>query len=212
MDRLIRLCVMAAAVCTLCCACDWKDPIDEDVEGFWRLERFETNADGRMHEVDETVSEAEYAAVERALTAAGFEHYEVSNYARAGFRARHNSSYWLGAQYLGIGPGAHSFNGEVRRWSRQRPEDYIVHPRYESERLSPQDHYNEYVMTGLRCVEGIDCGHVRRQFGEARFESMMREAAKWIASGELRYANDRLSIPIERMLVSDAVIESLFET
>lgn len=58
-----------------------------------------------MHEVDETVSEAEYAAVERALTAAGFEHYEVSNYAREGFRARHNSSYWHGAQYLGIGPG-----------------------------------------------------------------------------------------------------------
>ncbi len=169
-------------------------------------------ADGRMHEVDETVSEAEYAAVERALTAAGFEHYEVSNYARAGFRARHNSSYWHGAQYLGIGPGAHSFNGEVRRWSRQRPEDYIVQPHYESERLSPQDHYNEYVMTGLRCLEGIDCGHVRQQFGEARFESMMREAAKWIASGELRYANDRLSIPTERMLVSDAVIESLFET
>ena len=136
----------------------------------------------------------------------------MSNYAREGFRARHNSSYWHGAQYLGIGPGAHSFNGEVRRWSRQRPEDYIVHPRYESERLSPQDHYNEYVMTGLRCVEGIDCGHVRQQFGEARFESMMREAAKWIASGELRYANDRLSIPTERMLVSDAVIESLFET
>ena len=52
MDRLIRLCVMAAAVCTLCCACDWKDPIDEDVEGFWRLERFETNADGRMHECE----------------------------------------------------------------------------------------------------------------------------------------------------------------
>ena len=169
-------------------------------------------ARGKMREVDEAVSEAEYAAVELALTKAGFEHYEVSNYALKGFRARHNSSYWHGAQYLGIGPGAHSFNGEVRRWSAQRLAEYIAAPRYESERLTPGDRCNEYVMTGLRCVEGIDTAVLRESFGEERFERIMREAEKWIASGDLRYANERLSIPTERMLVSDAVIESLFET
>lgn len=169
-------------------------------------------ARGEMHEVDESVSEAEYAAVERALTEAGFEHYEVSNYAREGFRARHNSSYWHGAQYLGIGPGAHSFNGEERRWSVQRPDDYIVAPQYVGERLTLRDRFNEYVMTGLRCVEGIDTAYLRREFGTERFERVMRESGQWIASGELRYANERLSIPTERMLISDAVIETFFET
>lgn len=169
-------------------------------------------ARGEMREVEEPVSEAEYAMVERALAAAGFEHYEVSNYAREGFRARHNASYWHGAQYLGIGPGAHSFNGDVRRWSAQRPAEYIASPRYESERLSEIDRFNEYVMTRLRCVEGIDTEHLRRRFGGERFERVMRDSEQWIASGGLRYANGRLSIPTECMLVSDAVIESLFET
>lgn len=168
-------------------------------------------AQGRMHEVDEAVSEAEYAMVERELSAAGFEHYEVSNYAREGFRARHNSSYWHGAQYLGIGPGAHSFNGNVRRWSVQRPADYMVLPRYESERLDEREHFNEYVMTRLRCAEGIDTEYMCRRFGAERFERVMRDAGQWIASGELRYVNGRLSIPTECMLVSDAVIESFFE-
>ena len=65
---------------------------------------------------------------------------------------------------------------------------------------------------GLRCAEGIDTEVLRERFGGERFERVMREAEKWIASGELRCANKRLSIPTERMLVSDAVIESLFET
>lgn len=168
-------------------------------------------ARGAMREVDEAVSEAEYAAVESALTQAGFEHYEVSNYAREGFRARHNSSYWHGAQYLGIGPGAHSFNGEVRRWSAQRIGEYVERPRYESERLTAGDRFNEYLMTGLRCAEGIDLGVVRERFGEERAARVLREAGRWIAEGDMRHVNGRLSIPTGRMLVSDAVIESLFE-
>lgn len=168
-------------------------------------------ARGAMHEVDESASEAEYALVERTLMQAGFEHYEVSNYAREGFRARHNSSYWHGAQYLGIGPGAHSFNGDVRRWSAQRVGAYIECPRYESEVLTERDRFNEYMMTGLRCAEGIDVGVLRERFGAERFGRVMREAERWMAEGDLRYENHRLSIPTGRMLVSDAVIESLFE-
>lgn len=77
-----------------------------------RLER------GRFSEVDEQVSEREYLEVHRTLTGAGFEHYEVSNYALPGCRARHNAAYWSGDEYLGIGPAAHSFNGKSRRWGR----------------------------------------------------------------------------------------------
>lgn len=169
-------------------------------------------ARGLMREVDESVSEAEYALVESMLCCAGFEHYEVSNYAREGFRARHNSSYWHGAQYLGIGPGAHSFNGAERRWSSQSPAGYVAARRYESERLTESDLFNEYVMTSLRCAEGMDLGAVRGRFGQERAERVLREAQPWLESGDLRCVNGRLSIPTGRMLISDAVIESFFET
>lgn len=168
-------------------------------------------AEGLMREVDEERSEREYMLVHERLCTAGFEHYEVSNYAREGFRARHNSSYWHGAQYLGLGPGAHSFNGTVRRRCVQQAADYAVRRIYETERLSERDRFNEWVMTRLRCAEGIDMAEAERRFGRERFEALGRGAQRWIASGDLRYENDRLHIPAARFMISDAVIESLFD-
>ena len=81
---------------------------------------------GEMHETEEERSEAEFLQVHKSLTEAGYEHYEVSNYALPGYRSKHNSSYWRGVEYLGIGPGAHSFNSNVRRWCEQDIEEYIA--------------------------------------------------------------------------------------
>ena len=81
---------------------------------------------GEMREVAEECSEREYELIHNTLCGAGFEHYEVSNYAREGFRARHNSSYWRGAQYLGVGAGAHSFDGNERRRCVQELTDYAA--------------------------------------------------------------------------------------
>lgn len=166
---------------------------------------------GEMKEVDEECSEREYAIIEKRLCDAGFEHYEVSNYALKGFRSQHNSSYWSGAEYLGIGPGAHSFNGTERHWSVQSLSDYALKREYESEILTDKERYNEYVMTSLRRCEGVDTQYIKEHFGEQKYSKVISEAQRWIASGDLVLDGSRLKIPTSRFLVSDAVIESFFE-
>lgn len=168
-------------------------------------------ARGEMCEISESQSEIEYAMLHQRLTAAGFEHYEVSNYALEGYRAKHNSSYWQGVEYLGIGAGAHSFNGVERHYSEQSIEEYIGGREYIVEQLTPRDHYNEYVMTALRCKEGIDCRKVVDNFGEKVLRRVKECVAPWIDSGDVVVADGSIKIPSARFMISDAVIESLFE-
>ncbi len=166
---------------------------------------------GEYQPIDDETSEAEYRVVHDMLMAAGYEHYEVSNYARKGCRARHNSAYWQGVAYLGIGPGAHSFSENNRTWCTSTAREYAegaVH--YESETLSAVDHLNEYVMTSLRRIEGIDLGHIERSFGRAHAERIRGAAKMWIESGVVVCDGEQLSIAPEHFLVSDAVIESFF--
>lgn len=167
---------------------------------------------GEFAPVDEAVSEAEYALVHETLTGAGYEHYEVSNFARPGFRARHNAAYWHGVKYLGIGPAAHSFDGRERHWNPSSVDRYIAGEAPEAEILTDRDRFNEYVMTRLRTAEGIDLAEAAARFGPERTARMRREADRWIRSGALRCNGTRMFIPAARMLVSDAVIEELFET
>lgn len=166
---------------------------------------------GQMREVAEECSEQEYLLIEKRLCAAGFEHYEVSNYALKGYRSQHNSSYWSGAEYLGIGAGAHSFNGAERHWSVQSLPEYIVRREYESEILTAKDHYNEYVMTSLRRCEGVDLEHIQNCFGEQRLKELLGIAQRWIVSGDLVVDGHNLRIPTSRFMLSDAVIESFFD-
>jgi oxygen-independent coproporphyrinogen-3 oxidase len=166
---------------------------------------------GEMREVAESISESEYAMIDSRLTAAGYEHYEVSNYALPGFRSRHNSSYWHGAQYLGIGVGAHSFNGDVRHWSQQTVGEYCEKREYEIDELTQRDRLNEYVMTSLRCAEGVDLEYLRSCFGVENHQKVVNGAEKWLLSGDVVIDNGRLRIPVDRFLISDAIIESLFD-
>ena len=166
---------------------------------------------GEYTPIDDEVSEMEYRMVHDALTAAGYEHYEVSNYARKGCRARHNSAYWQGVEYLGIGPGAHSFAGDNRTWCTSSAKEYaegVV--LYESEELTELDHLNEYVMTSLRRIEGIDFGYIAQRFGAEHAERIRAAAAPWIASAVVRCEGERAAIATEQFLISDAVIESFF--
>ncbi len=166
---------------------------------------------GEYQPISEEHSEAEYLAVHRAFTAAGYEHYEVSNYALPGCRAKHNSAYWRGVEYLGLGPGAHSFSGDNRTWCSSTVAQYAEGDfRYEGEMLTAMEHLNEYVMTSLRCMEGIDLEYIATRFGEAQRVRIERAAATWQDDGTLQSKGDRLYIPAAKFLVSDAVIESLF--
>ena len=166
---------------------------------------------GELHEVEEERSEAEFLQVHKALTEAGYEHYEVSNYALPGFRSKHNSSYWRGVEYLGIGPGAHSFNGSMRRWCEQRVEEYVDGVVYGSEVLTDADRFNEYVMTSLRCAEGISLGKVEQDFGSMKRERLEYKATQTEIAELLIRDNGNLRIAPENMLLSDMVIEALME-
>ena len=168
-------------------------------------------ARGEMHETEEERSEAEFLQVHKAFTSAGFEHYEVSNYARDSFRSKHNSSYWQGVEYLGIGPGAHSYNGDIRRWCEQPIEEYIQGIEYGSEILSQRDKLNEYVMTSLRCIEGISLDKVEQLFGVSARENLELKAIKTGIAELLINDNGNLRIAPEKMLLSDMVIEALIE-
>lgn len=168
-------------------------------------------ARGTFAPVAEQVSEQEFLAVHRTLTDAGFEHYEISNFARPGRRAIHNSAYWSGEPYLGIGPAAHSFDGRQRRWAVADIGRYLDGgDRYESERLTERDRYNETVMTALRTIEGLDTEAIGRRFGPQRLEALLEAARPWIAAGDAALRDGRLAIPPERFLLSDAVIGALF--
>lgn len=169
-------------------------------------------AERRLTPVDEAASEEQYLTLHKMLTGAGFEHYEISNFALPGYRARHNSSYWSGEPYLGAGPSAHSFNGTVRRSSACSTAPYLDNvstPVYVSETLTAADRYNEFVMTSLRCAEGIDTGVMRQKFGEQAVADFIAGADRHIGS-LLRVEGERYYIPAEKYLLSDIVISDLF--
>ncbi len=169
-------------------------------------------ARGEFRAVDEEVSESEYEQVRRGLTEAGYEHYEISNYARKGFRSLHNSSYWKGEEYLGIGAGAHSFARGVRRWSGGSLERYLQvgDGRYESEVLDRQQMRNEIVMTSLRRCEGLDLSSFEARFGAMEREGLLKASERFFESGDLIVEGEWLRIPPSRLLRSDMVIEELF--
>ena len=166
---------------------------------------------GQMHEVAEEQSEREFALLHDNLTAAGYEHYEVSNYALHGYRAQHNSSYWHGSEYLGIGAGAHSYNGVERHYVEQDVEEYIKAREWVVERLTGRDRLNEYLMTSLRCAEGIDFAYIESRFGRGVMDRITPVLESWQASGDVTIRANRAAIPAEKFLISDAIIESLFE-
>lgn len=166
---------------------------------------------GEYQPISEEQSESDYLLVEKMLCEAGYEHYEVSNYAKPGRRAKHNSAYWRGVEYLGIGAGAHSFSGDDRRWCISTAKEYSEgNIRFESERLTTTDHLNEYIMTSLRTKEGIDLNHIATHYGNKERERILKESASWQERGVLIVTPNRLFIPTSEFMLSDAVIESLF--
>ena len=171
---------------------------------------------GTLREADPETSRAQFALLREMLCGAGYEHYEVSNFALPERRARHNSHYWDGTPYLGIGPSAHSFDGGRRQWNVANLSRYLEllpqGAQCETEALTPDMQYNEYVMTRLRTAEGIDLREAERLFGKERAARVLRDAEPWLKSRTLVLAAGRMAVPPARMLVSDAVIETFFET
>lgn len=140
------------------------------VEPQTALERF--IAKGVIDPIDEDQAARQFNLIMDRLEDAGFVHYELSNYAVPGYESRNNSAYWMRKPYLGIGPGAHSFRENERRWNVSNNPSYIRALKdrtsfFETETLSKRDHYNEYVMTALRTHWGVSLDYLTTAFGRA---------------------------------------------
>lgn len=177
--------------------------------------------EGRIKEIDEELSADMYSLVTHKLRDAGFEHYEISNYAKHGRRSRHNSGYWRGLPYLGLGPSAHSYDGIKTR--RSNPGDirgYIAFfgnmdkigldtPYYKEEILTNEEIIEETVMLGLRVKEGIDLANYTGRFGKDEFDRLIMNAQRYIKDGFLDISEERLCLTERGVMVSDNIIVGL---
>lgn len=170
--------------------------------------------EGKLVPADEETCLQEYNDLMDAAGAHGFEHYEISNFALPGYASRHNSAYWDGTPYLGLGPGAHSFDGKSRRCNMPRLRDYVRSggfPAFTEETLTREERFNEMILTSLRKREGLDTALLRRRFGDAWTDTLLLAAQRQIRAGTLRTDGDRrLALTRESIFTSDYVIRELF--
>jgi oxygen-independent coproporphyrinogen III oxidase len=148
------------------------------------------------------------------LEEAGYEHYEISNFSKPGFRSKHNSSYWSGKKYLGLGPSAHSFDGVSRQWNISNNNIYIESLSkdqipFEKEVLTETQKINEYIMTSLRTIEGLDLNRASLEFG-VRSSEFIAKAQKFIQLSKLILKDDKLILTTEGKLFADGIASDLF--
>lgn len=171
---------------------------------------------GDIQEIDEELSLAMYKALISRLSQAGYTHYEISNFCLPGYHSRHNSSYWDGTPYLGIGAAAHSFDTHSRQWNPSSLPIYIIGVNEgtltpEVEHLTTEERYNELVMTGLRTQHGIDTHHLRSSLGDRYYNYCMTCARPLIARHLLQLddATGILALSAEGVFISNDIMSDL---
>ena len=153
------------------------------IEADTALEKFIEK--GKLQPVEDEQYRRQFDILVQTLTQAGFEHYEFSNYGKTGFHSRNNMAYWLGKPYLGVGPSAHSFDGKQRKWNISNNSLYINSLEMEkipqeTEELSINDRYNEYVMTRLRTKFGVNVLELEQDFGKKYRDYFERNAENFL--------------------------------
>lgn len=148
--------------------------------------------------------------------AAGYLHYEISNFARPGCFSKHNTAYWTGKKYLGLGPSAHSYNGKEREWNIASLPAYLKgiadeRPALEKEPLDARTRYNDYIITGLRTMWGIDLTAIQAEFGSRMRLYCEREAAPFIHQGLLVRRENTLTLSRKGIFVSDGIMSDLLK-
>jgi len=169
----------------------------------------------KMAPVDNDKAARHFEQLMQWTTAAGFDHYEISNFGKPGWHSRHNSSYWQGKPYLGLGPSAHSFNRISRQWNVANNATYIkalekgVVP-FEKEELTPTMMLNEYIMTSLRTAAGCNLSNIQELFGPDKSQALLMNAARFIEKGWIRQEQDILVLTREGRLFADGIASDLF--
>ena len=170
---------------------------------------------GEQKPMDEGQSAAQFLILMEQLIEAGFEHYEISNFAKPGQYSRHNSNYWEGVPYLGIGPSAHSFNGESRQWNISNNSKYIDQIGLkkipaEMEVLSTENLINEYIMTSLRTSKGMSLKKITERYG-SDYSNEVRDGLEPFADKNWIYLKDQIvTLTTDGKLFADHIASELF--
>jgi len=170
---------------------------------------------GIVPPLEDAVAEEHYKLLLLASEAAGYENYEFSNFSLEGFHSQNNTAYWQGKSYLGIGPSAHSYDGDTRSWNINNNAKYIKGIEsgtlpIEREVLSQQDKFNEYIMTGLRTKYGVSLDKIKSEFGEVFYDYILGQAKKPMANKLLIREDNVLKVSESGKFLCDGIASSLF--
>ncbi len=169
---------------------------------------------GEVAEAPEDLSLEMFSSMIDELERAGYEHYEISNFAKKGLYSRHNTSYWQGVKYLGIGPAAHSFDGRDRALNIASIPKYIAGiedglPKIEVETLNISSRYNDFILTGLRTVWGVDLKELEKQFGSQYLDFCLKNAQKYLSFSDVLIDDSRLKLTRKGIFISDGIMSDL---
>jgi oxygen-independent coproporphyrinogen-3 oxidase len=166
---------------------------------------------GLLSEIDEEDSNRQFSILIEKAEKAGFIHYEISNFGKEGYLSQHNTNYWRQINYLGLGPSAHSFNNYSRQWNIKNVNSYISSiknnkPFFEGEELSVRTRFNEYIMTSLRTMWGLDLDFVEKTFEKEGVDYIINMARKFKDYGLMKQENKNLVLTNQGKMISDNII------
>jgi len=170
---------------------------------------------GKIASPKDEVAQEHFIILVETLEANGLVHYELSNFGKENYFSRNNSAYWLGKKYIGIGPSAHSYDGVSRSWNvannalylKAIQKDELPH---ETEILTPEDRYNEYIMTGLRTIWGVSLVRIEQEFGTDYLNYLKQQSQKFIADGLLIITDGILKPTLKAKFLTDGIASDLF--
>lgn len=170
---------------------------------------------GSIPTLDDDLAQQHFHILIDKLQENGFVHYELSNFGKPDYFSKNNTAYWLGKKYIGIGPSAHSYNGESRSWNVANNSLYLKEIAEnklpsETETLSKTDQYNEYIMTGLRTIWGVSLVRIETEFGTKYLEYLYQQAEKYISDNLLEIENNVLKTTKKGKFLSDGIASDLF--
>jgi oxygen-independent coproporphyrinogen-3 oxidase len=170
---------------------------------------------GRIKAPEEEQAARQFEILMDTMNNQGFIHYEISNFCKEGFFSRHNSNYWKQQKYLGLGPSAHSFDLDSRQWNVANLQQYIQSINagnipFEKEILTASQKYNEYIMTGLRTIWGVNLKEVKLKFGEEFLSYLNKNSQKYIADKTMELKENALILTEKGKFLADGIASDLF--
>ncbi|UOX34623.1 radical SAM family heme chaperone HemW [Flavobacterium sediminilitoris] len=170
---------------------------------------------GIINQPDDEVAQEHFHILVETLQENGFIHYELSNFGKENYFSKNNSSYWLGKKYIGIGPSAHSYDGENRGWNISNNSLYIKSIQenklpIETEKLTVTDRYNEYIMTGLRTIWGVSLIKVETEFGKTYIDYLNQQMRRFLEDGLLIVQDGILKTTKKGKFLCDGIASDLF--